>query len=216
MAFGDNTYFAPEALVDDKRRMILWVWLLDNSDGEYTKIGYKGVYAFPRVLWLEDGILHMSPAPELDKICYNEKRPKINKNGKVELDNGEVFRIKSAFRKINSGRIGFSVRESESEQTLIYYDADRKSLVLDTTNSGCRGERNIESLAPFVLSDGEDLSLDIFVDRTIVEVYANERQAICRRIFPEDSLKAVGVSLIGDADDLLSLSVFEIAPTNPY
>ena len=38
--------------------------------------------------------------------------------------------------------------------------------------------------APFSLADGETLDLDIFVDKLIVEVYANERQAIVRARLP--------------------------------
>jgi len=63
MSWVDNTYFAPEALVDDKGRQIMWAWLTDNRQDELT-YGWSGVYGLPRVLWLRpDGSLGMAPAP---------------------------------------------------------------------------------------------------------------------------------------------------------
>jgi sucrose-6-phosphate hydrolase SacC (GH32 family) len=44
--------------------------------------------------------------------------------------------------------------------------------------------------APFALNVGENLNLQIFVDRCMVEVFANGRQALCMQVYPirEDSL----------------------------
>ncbi len=63
MTWVDNTYFAPEALMDGQGRQIMWAWLLDNPSGEKEK-GWSGVYGLPRSLWLgEDGTLRL-PAGE--------------------------------------------------------------------------------------------------------------------------------------------------------
>ena len=69
--------------------------------------------------------------------------------------------------------------------------------MFDARESGVYGWKIKES-APFELSDGENLVLDIFADKSIVEVYANNRQAICRRVYPEDPSAATGIKLIGD------------------
>jgi len=50
----------------------------------------------------------------------------------------------------------------------------------------------------YYLKGRELPSLDIFVDRAIVEVYANKQQAICRYVYPADPEDAVGVRLCGD------------------
>ena len=102
-------------------------------------------------------------------------------------------------------------REIHAERTPVYYDADRKSLALDTSNSGT--DHLIVPAAPFELSDCEELLLHIFVAGSIIEVYVNEIQAACRSVFPKEPTLAVGASLIGEVKDLLSLSAFEIAPT---
>ena len=51
MTWADNTYFAPEALMDGKGRQIMWAWLTDNPSGEEQQ-GWSGVYGLPRTLWV--------------------------------------------------------------------------------------------------------------------------------------------------------------------
>ena len=73
MSWVDNTYFAPEALVDGHGRQIMWSWLTDNPAGEMQK-GWSGVYGLPRSLWLgEDGTLRMAPVKELETLRAREQ-----------------------------------------------------------------------------------------------------------------------------------------------
>ena len=58
--------------------------------------------------------------------------------------------------------------------------------------------------------------LDIFADKSVIEVYANEKQAICRRVYPKKPSDAIGIKLIGTKDNVMSLEAWDIAPTNPY
>ena len=78
------------------------------------------------------------------------------------------------------------------EETLLYYDAEAKQLVFDSTRSGDGGRKVVER-APLELQPGEPLKLRVFVDKSVVEVYANDRQAIGRRVYPTraDSLGVV-------------------------
>lgn len=214
----DNTCFAPECLIDGRNRHICWYWLTDNIDGDFDSYDWTGVYSFPRCLWAENGELHMAPASELDRLQSHEQRFRVGRitdGVKLEVRNGESFRIKAEI-DVKGGMAGFAVRcgcES-GEKTLIYYDAAEKKLVMDTTKSGCAGRKVVEK-APFELKDGEKLSLDIFVDRSVVEVYANERQAICRRVYPSQPKDAVGVCAIGDGD-FGDVTAWEMVETNPY
>ena len=88
MTWVDNTYFAPEALIDDKGRQIMWAWLTDNPRGEKAK-GWSGVYGLPRSLWLgEDGTLRMRPVKELEMLRCNEKTW-----GNITLADGEIKKL---------------------------------------------------------------------------------------------------------------------------
>ena len=219
-SWKDNTFFAPENLVDDKNRQIAWFWLLDNRDREFERYGWTGVYNFPRCFWLEDGILKMAPVEELDQLQYNEQEFAagiVHGKNAIPVKNGEAFRLKLDIQMKEAGYAGVRLRANadESEYTDLYYDAKAKKLVFDAEHSGNDG-RMIKEEAPFELKDGETLSLDIFVDRCVVEIYANERQAICRRVYPTNPKEAVNVSVISDGAEIKEAKAYEMRSTNMY
>lgn len=218
MTWNDIAYFAPEALIDGRKRHIIWTWLKDNLQDVFQKYGWSGVYGFPRTVWWDGKQLCMAPASELDKLEYNKQLPTISADGNVPVNNGEVFRLKAVIDISEQEKAGFSVRvdRKNGNRTDIYYDVKKEKLVFDATQGGI-GVNAIKEEAPFSLDKSDErLELDIFVDRSVVEVYANERQAICRRVYPEDPVGAVGIELIGECDKVERLEVFDMAPTNPY
>ncbi len=216
----DNTYFAPEALLDHRNRQINWSWLLGNLADELNRFGWAGVYGFPRVLWLENDTLHMAPAEELDRLQYNVQSFHVGCiNGKhpIAVKNGASFRIKAEINPMQANKIGFIVRadDENGEYTEIYVDRAAHTLVMDTSRSGREGATTVER-APFCLGDGETLYMDIFVDKSVVEVYVNHVQAICRRIYPSDVRKAVNVYAVSDGADYGEVPVWEMMETNFY
>jgi beta-fructofuranosidase len=64
-----DQFYAPNTLVDDKGRRILWGWIR----GFKEKRGWNGCLSLPRVLTLEDGKLIQKPAPELAALRTDEK-----------------------------------------------------------------------------------------------------------------------------------------------
>ena len=218
MTWNDTAYFAPEAVIDNKNRHIVWAWLRDNMEEDFQKYGWSGVFGFPRNVWLDNGILKMAPVNEIDRLAYNMQSPTIAENNYISVNNGEVFRLKAVVDISDQEKVGFSVRVDKLGQnrTDIYYDVKNEKLVFDATHSGKEGW-TIKEEAPFSLeSADEKLELDIFVDKSVVEVFANEKQAICRRIYPDNPQNAVGIELIGNRSAVEKLEIFDMAPTNPY
>jgi len=88
--------------------------------------------------------------------------------------------------------------------SIITLDNARSSTLPDA------GSRPPES-APFHLDPGEPLRLRIFIDKSIVEVFANGRQCVAARVYPgrDDSL---GVSLRSQGQDavLRSLDAYQM------
>ena len=223
MSWVDPTYFAPEALVDGKGRQIMWAWLTDNHPGEKEK-GWSGVYGLPRSLWLgDDGTLRMAPVKELEVLRSHEK---VWNN--VTLADGETkplagvagdsCELAMEFEIGTAHVCGVKVRASGEgqEETLLYYDSVKKELVFDSTRSGKEGRKKVES-APFELEPGEPLKLRVFVDKSVVELYANDRQAIARRIYPTypDSF-GVSIFATGGAAKVRQVKAWEMMPSNPY
>ena len=223
MSWTDNTFFAPEALVDKQGRQIMWAWLTDNPPGEKAK-GWSGVYGLPRTLWLgEDDTLRMQPVKELENLRGNEKSWQgitlaDGETKKLEGVVGDSCELLIEIKPGDSLRCGLKVRASGDgqEETLLYYDAGAKQLVFDSTRSGAAGRKVVER-APFTLKKGEILKLRVFVDKSVVEIFANDRQAISRRVYPGrgDSL---GVVLFanGPGAQFKRIKSWEMAPANPY
>jgi beta-fructofuranosidase len=223
MSWVDNGYFAPEALIDGRGRQIMWSWLIDRR-AEDEKEGWTGVYGLPRTLWLgDDGTLRLRPVPELEALRLNELAwddATVEAGATKGLDGvvGDSCELQMTIEPGNAARCGVKVRAApdSKEETLLHYDAAAKELVVDTTRSGPVGRLVVER-APFALRPGEPLSLRVFVDKCIVEVYANDRQAIGRQVFPSRN-DSLGIQLFAEGGQarFTKLRAWEMVPSNPH
>ncbi len=235
MSWADNGFFAPRCMVDDKGRLLMWAWLIDRRPPEEAKkSGWSGSMSLPRVLYpAKDNSLRIGVPEELETLRYN---PRHQENLCLEADKeyrpdnikGNSIEILVQCKLTGANRIGLKVccapGPGNEEYTSIYYDVPEKKLVIDTEK--CRidpweGSEFIDNKpgkiesAPFSLEDNELLTLRVFVDKSIVEVFANERQAVTRRIYPsrKDSL---GVTLLssGAETKIISLQAWDMAACN--
>lgn len=225
MTWNNNAYFAPEALIDDKGRQIMWSWIFDDRpDSLRNYNGWTGTYGLPRSLWLgDDGTLRMHPVKELEQLRLNEKSASninVLQGSEIKFNDfgKELMEIEVSFLPNKAKEFGLKVCVSEDsrEETLIYYDQVNKLLKVDTRKSSLSFGRKIIEEAPLKLKDGETLTLKIYIDRSIIEVYANDRQAIARRFYP--MLGGNGISIFSKDGDVIvdSFRTWEIMPSNPY
>jgi beta-fructofuranosidase len=72
----------------------------------------------------------------------------------------------------------------------------RDAIVIDPTRASLYRDvqRRPPEIAPFELPKGEPLKFRIFVDRSIVEVFAGNRQCLALRVYPQRP-DSVGVSI---------------------
>ncbi len=225
MSWQDNAYFAPEALIDSSGRQIMWAWVFDDRPDSIKKFyGWTGTYGLPRSLWLgKDGTLRMQPIKELQKLRQNQHVKNnliVKADSELELNNfgHELLELEITAQPGAANEFGVMVGCSDDgrEQTVLYYNASEKKIKVDATKSSIGyGRKNIES-GPFELKKDEPLVLRVFVDRSIVEVYANDRQAIGRSIYPK--LGGTGIRLFAKGGDVkvLSVKAWELMPSNPY
>ena len=72
MNWPGGTCFAPESLLDDQGRRIIWAWVLDRRPS--NDFSWSGTMSLPRVLSLgDDGALRINPPEELERLRYNPK-----------------------------------------------------------------------------------------------------------------------------------------------
>lgn len=137
---------------------------------------------------------------------------------KLDVACGDSCELQITVNPETAKQVGVKVMASADgkEETVIYYDTEKKQLVADASRSGIGGRRMLEQ-APLELKKGELLQLRVFVDKSVVEVYANDRQAICHRVFP-GSRQSTGVVLFvnGGKASFEQVRAWEMMPSNPY
>ncbi len=226
MSWVDNSFFAPESLLDDQGRRIMWAWVFDNPQfATRMEFGWSGTMSLPRVLALgEDGRLRVNPPVEIERLRYNGKKQEnltVPADAELTLEGiaGNSLELTVAMNAKDAQQFGVKVCCSPKgeEQTLVYYDAAEKKLKVDTTKSSLsEGPKSVEA-GPLELKADEPLQLRVFVDKSVVEVFANGRQAVMRRIYPsrEDSVGVVVFSNGGPAH-VTALEAWDMMPSNAY
>lgn len=178
-------YFAPESLLTPDGRRVMWAWLasLGKNDGSMDK---RTIQSLPRELSLaEDSTLRIKPLRELETLRYEP----------VTLENVTVGPKPDLLANTPIGKLITNLDGDalEIRITIPRDQADRKlfgfTLFSDGKGGGLpivfRPENGTLRLgsaeAPFNIASlpkGEDVDVRIFVDKFLVEVFVNDRQAI--------------------------------------
>jgi beta-fructofuranosidase len=242
MNWPGGTFFAPEELVDDRGRNIIWGWVLERKPEHLADFGWSGIMSMPRVLSLSDKEEMLISPPEEVKALrlggIKVERSSISENSEKELSlRGKSMEIQVELRGGESSPYGVKVFCSPdgSEETIIAYDPQAKELVIDFIHSSvnspvlmqpnCMREPELpgftedvsEQRAPFELKEGETLKLDIFIDQAIIEVFANGRQCVTQVVYPE-LIESDMVKLFSSNEkvEILSAEAWKMAETNPF
>lgn len=229
--------FAPESLLDDQQRRIFWAWVMDQRYCNRTLTNELGVMTMPRVLSLDSsGQLLINPPDEFEMLRRNPRRLESltvepGKDLRLEDIKGDCMELAIEAVIPRDGVLGLKVRVTPDgeEQTAIIVDTSAHSLCVDTSQSTLRPDilqpfpimRTDErddvrvQAAPLALGPDEPLQLRVFIDRSILEVYANGRQCVTQRIYPTRA-DSLGVALFSQrgATSVLSLDAWDVTPTN--
>ena len=226
MSWVDNSFFAPESLLDDQGRRIMWSWIFDGPGfAMRQEFGWSGTMSLPRVLSLgPDGMPRMNPPVEIEHLRYRPERRAdlaVAADRELVVDGitGNSIELGLEIQAPRAKQSGLKVCRSNDgeEETLVYYDAVDKKLKVDTNRSSLtEGPKSIEA-GPFELKADEPLRLRVFVDKSVVEVFANGRQAVMRRVYPSRA-DSVGVAIFsrGGPARVPSLRKWDMMPSNPY
>jgi sucrose-6-phosphate hydrolase SacC (GH32 family) len=224
MSWPGGQLCGPETLLDDKGRRIFWGWIMEAGTPDPA---WASVATLPRVLSLAgDHTLRIEPVPELEALRHHPRhRENLTVAGELPLDEvkGDCLEISAVIEPGDAKEFGIKVRCSPGgeEQTAIICSPAERTLKIDLSKSSpdveyTWGDRVVmEQAAPFELKPDEPLRLRVFLDRSVLEVFANGRQCLTQRIYPSrgDSL---GVTLVarGGSVKVTSLDAWEMSPTH--
>ena len=86
-------------------------------------------------------------------------------------------------------------------------------IMLDATHASLDPDVSVypPECSPVLIGDDEKLQLHIFIDKSVVEVFVNDRQCICQRVYPTRN-DSTGVSIMARGGDgtLISMDCWQI------
>jgi len=167
-------YFAPESLLTPDSRRVMWAWCTTRDARK--PIGERlqtGIQSLPRELSLsEEGTLLIKPLRELNKLRTNEKSVqsltvKSDTMHVLRGISGDTMELEIVLEAPTAKEFGIKVLcdEEGNKGFAIASGKGKKTLNVDYINP------------PFELKEGKDLTLRVFIDKNLIEVFANDRQA---------------------------------------
>lgn len=192
---GWDGFYAPNSLVDDTGRRIIIGWMPEHSRGEFDKCGdWAGVQSLPRTLEIKNDKLHIKPVKELESLRNEHERYEnfVLESHLVPKIKGRALEILIETEVEEDTCFSIDVLSSNEgeEKTSIKYDSSTESFWVDRSKSSL-SDKCHKSPVKGDIKLGKDnvLKLQIFVDYSTVEVFANDQKVISARVYAtmEDS-----------------------------
>ncbi|MNK21925.1 Sucrose-6-phosphate hydrolase [compost metagenome] len=218
---GDFHFTGPSGMVDPKtnRKIVFTIAQGDRTSELEYKSGWAHNGGLPISVYLrEDGRLGIEPIQELESL-RGEKRISLQDQTLAETNRqlkdvqGDMLEIQIELEPGSAKQVGIKVRRTPDgeEETLLYYDWNTSMLMVDrsktTLHPGekCKGVQGgkLELL-------GENLKLHIYLDRSMVEAYANGLKSLTTRVYPS-RMDALGLEIWGDGEPVVkSIEIWDM------
>lgn len=226
--FGPAGVHAPSASPDGKGGLIV---IFNMNPGKPTT-GWNQIMTLPRRLTLtgtdELGIEPAGAVESLRGRLARVEKMTLPANQEVVLPNvsGKAMEIAAEFQPDHASVVELNVLRSpgREEVTRIQFFRNRgyrnreagtqgSAISIDSSYSSILPDvrARIPETAPLAIQDNEPLKLRVFIDRSVVEVFANGRQCLAVRVYPGRP-DSVGVSLRSQGRDsvLSSLDAWQM------
>jgi len=206
----------------DERR----IWIGWTSNWLYAKdeptVLWRGAQSIPRALTLRkiSGQMLMVQAPvhelqslrgkpfHLKDVTARYATAKMARAGVK----GECYELEAALEPGDRGEIGLRLRTKPGVGTVVGIMPATGSLFVDRTESGeVSFSKAFSGRFSTILSDTKRVKLHIFVDRSSVEVFANDGEKVMTdRIYPPPESTGIEVYSTGGAGKVVSLTIWPL------
>ncbi|MEG0759636.1 MAG: GH32 C-terminal domain-containing protein, partial [Raoultibacter sp.] len=214
MTYTDSSFFAPEAWLDVHGRQLMLCWMKDNPVNDFARFGWSGVFSLPRTLWLSNGKLCMRPVPELHALrgIHTVYASDILSEKSVILMVNTPFACELHFIILPGQNRSLSLTIAGEYATNQYACAsiNTQKNLLSFETTWRQGVLLPCEHAPLIIDDKDEINVTVYIDRSILEIFANDSQALCRRFYPPVDLKPI-LSISGQGN----ISLMESWLMNP-
>mgnify|MGYP003574918487 CR=1 FL=1 len=167
--YSDN-FYAPNSTTDPKGRRVLWGWIRGFKGGQ----GWNGALTLPRILTVDErGALKQWPADEVVSLRERE----------LFAVRGTMTPKRSYSAEMRSPRMEISAEFTSGNDSgmRLFKTATDPGLEIFYSN----GELKIgNKKMPLVLGVNDPLRLYVFVDRSVIEVFANSTVSFTQVHYP--------------------------------
>ena len=126
---------------------------------------------------------------------------------------GETYEIEAEIEPGSASEIGFRLRKGDNVETLVGIVPSTNTLFVDRTKSGdVSFSKDFSGRYSTTLHDTKRVKLHIFVDRSSVEVFANDGEKVMTdRIYPPPGSTGIELYSTGGAGKVVSLTIWPLA-----
>lgn len=191
------SFYAPQSFTDEKNRRIMIGWCQEQCGEQLNRaMGWSGVMTLPRILTLDsDGQLMYHVAPEVaaledESLTHGRAISIAQAQTMLQHISGDSLVIHATINGSTDSDIEFVVRydPQSGEQTRIRWDIATHELVCDMSQSSLNHTCATDTYrAKLHANDRTQLQLSIYVDRSIIEVYAGDYTVCSLRVYPTHS-----------------------------
>ena len=190
--WGD-VFYAPNSLCDPTGRWLMWGWVREaRPRDQYAAAGWASCLTLPREISLDTGgNLNVKPAEEMQQLrkgmLFDEFVELSTGKDKLLDVRGDRLEIAINVNHHDCRKVCIQFRRSPNGRqfTELSYDYTTKTLRLDREHSSYTAEVTRDPCeCELILGRAETLNLTIYLDNSVIEVYANDRISMTSRIYP--------------------------------
>lgn len=217
---GDFHFTGPSGMKDPRtgRPIVFTIAQGDRNSRDEYDAGWAHNAGLPVQLGLDDkGSLTVEPIEEVaslrgEQLVSFKSKSVPEANQLLEDISGDMVEIKLEIEPGSADKYGIKVRKTSDgeEKTVIFYDGAKGELKADRTKTQRNKNQGIQGGSLDLR--GENLKLRIFIDKSLIEVYANKRKSLTTRAYPA-RLDAKELEIWADGDvKVLSMEVWKMNP----
>jgi len=214
-----GSFYAPQATRLADGRILLFGWLREQRPLDAcVAAGWNGVMSLPLIVTMADnGGLHLEPAAELAALrgpAWTVSDLAITPHATQPLPvRGDALEIEVEFAENAVAEFGLIVRSSPdgAEQTRIVVRPGQGELAVQRVGDLDAGVP-AEERAPLAVAAGERVHLRVFVDASVLEIFANDACYMAVRLYPRRA-DSLGVAVFAGAApvDVVRLTAWSLA-----
>lgn len=213
-------FYAPQSMGTDDGRVLTWGWVVEaRPPPRQWDAGWSGALSLPRELSLSAaGDLEQRPARELeglrgDHVALSDVH--LDAESKTLDVTGTAVEIGATVAVEDDAAFELVVRESPDDEERIPIRYTGEEVIVDRERASLDPEAASDAQRMPAGSGTEDgrasLDLRVFVDGSVIEVFANGHSCLTSRVYPtrEDSV-GLSIAAIGGSVSIDTLDVWQL------